>query len=142
VLELETSKATADRGPQTGGRPSSVVRLANGAWLFEWSCPVCMDSGVVKSRYGYGKCGDCEAGSLPISMRVLGAVALPFLQNKPIDNLLFNMARALVSASSEAPILGEALASLLGIDARTVKDTAKRLKDEWRLPVIGRREHG
>jgi hypothetical protein len=116
------------------------TKLGDGNWFIRWDCGVCMDSGVIKTLLGPKKCDCCDASMLPISSRLFGAVSLLFLKNQLTDDPLFNMARALVSASSEAPILGEALAYLIGCDERMVKRLAKRLKDEWHLPVIGRRE--
>lgn len=117
-----------------------ATKLASGQWFFEWDCGTCMDSGVIKSLLGPETCKHCQAWTSQISARVFGAVCVPHCKQQPIDDLMFNMARALVSTSSEFPTPCEALESLLGIDDRQVKRTAKRLKDEWLLPVIGRRE--
>lgn len=113
---------------------------SNGKWFFDWNCPRCMDSGLIKELGADpSQCADCRAFTSPISERVFGAVCVRILKNQTIDNGLFNLARALVSATSDVPMPGDALCHLLQIAPRELKDLAKRLRDEWRIAVIGSR---
>ncbi|PYS69310.1 MAG: hypothetical protein DMF69_17405 [Acidobacteria bacterium] len=79
-------------------------------------------------------------------MRLYGAISHRQLRNQKIDDAMLALARALVPASAAAPILGETLAPMIGAkgDLRTqlryVKRLAQRLRQEWQLPVCGRRE--
>jgi len=121
--------------------PAGAHRSNSDDWFFVWNCPPCRDSGIALRQSGPpGPCDECQSWSLPISARVYGAIAVLLLKQKPVDKQMLEMARALVSASIDAPLQGEALASLLTLSERDVKGLAKRLRDEWRLPVVGRRE--
>lgn len=120
--------------------PAGPHRCNSGDWFFKWNCAACRDSGIALGLLGPDQCKECQAFLSPLSNRVYGAISVLLLKQQPIDKQLLNMARALIPASIENPFPGEALASLLVLSARDVKDTAKRLRDEWRLPVIGRRE--
>ncbi len=131
---------TENMEPETSAL-STVCRTGSGGWFFNWSCGVCMDSGIVKTETGPEQCTSCLAFLNPISQRVFGAISVLLFKQKPIDDLLFNMARALVSMTSDSPMPGDALVSLLLRGARDVKETAKRLRDEWHLPVIGSRNN-
>ena len=118
----------------------AVCRIGSGDWFFNWRCGVCMDSGLIKHEGEHTQCLNCQACLSPISQRVFGAVCVLLFKHQPVDDLLFNMARALVSMTSDNPMPGDALVRLLVRNARDVKDTAKRLRDEWHLPVIGSRK--
>jgi hypothetical protein len=115
-------------------------RSNSGDWIFTWNCDTCRDSGLVKTLLGPNQCTACQAFLNPTSARVFGAICVLTIKDKPVDDSLFNFARALVPATSENPLLGEALKSLLVLPSREVKRTAKRLRDEWHLPVIASRE--
>jgi hypothetical protein len=123
-----------------------ISKLATGAWFFNFRCGGCLDSGVILSLIGPQHCKQCQSSLSPISSRLYGAVSLLHLKGKKIDDAMFALASALVSANAERPILGEALASLVGAEGdptlqlRFVKRLAQRLRKEWHLPVCGRRE--
>lgn len=118
-----------------------IQKLGTGEWFFEWDCGVCMDSGIsVSATLGPDQCRSCEAASAAVSIRLFGAVSVLLLKSEPVDYLMLDMARALVSRSAAEPLQGEALAALLHVGERRVKRTAQRLRSEWRLPVCGRRE--
>jgi hypothetical protein len=125
---------------------SRISKLATGAWFFDFGCGGCLDSGVIMALLGPEQCKLCQASLSPISNRLFGAVSLLHVKGKKIDDSMFAMASALVSARVDYPILGEALASLTGAEGesalqlRFVKRLAQRLRKEWHLPVCGRRE--
>jgi hypothetical protein len=131
---------TTNQQLNNGGQRSVVSRLNDGSWYFDWSRPCCIGSGIVETLLGLEPCDACQIRLDPISYRVYGAICNLKLKNKPVDDLMLYMARALVSASAEQPIQGEALGYLLDVDARKIKELAKRLQDEWQLPVVASRE--
>ena len=111
--------------PNQSTKPQ-ITRLSEGNYFFEWNCAGCFDSGVAKTLLGYEPCTDCRVALDPISFRLYGALSLLQLKQKPIDSLMLTMARALVSASSQEPLQGEALAFLMQCSERIVK---KRRRD-------------
>lgn len=123
-----------------------VSKLESGLWFIDFRCGGCLDSGVVLGLLGPEQCKLCQASLSLISARVFGAVSLLHQKSKKIDGAMFAMACALVSASVDEPILGEALVDLVGaegdpaLQVRYVKRLAQRLRKEWHLPVCGRRE--
>lgn len=120
--------------------PAGAHRSGSGDWFFKFNCDNCRDSGIAETLLGPAQCGECQAHLSPASFRVFGAISVLQLKQKPVDKQLLAMARALVPATAENPMAGEALRSLLVVGEREVKDTAKRLRDEWRLPAIGSRQ--
>jgi hypothetical protein len=120
--------------------PAGAHRFNTGDWFFKWNCENCRDSGLFKSLLGIEQCSECRAFESPISQRVFGAICVLTLKEKPVDDLLFKLACALVPATAEHPLPGDALLSLLVLSARDLKGLAKRLRDEWRIAVIGSRQ--
>lgn len=115
-------------------------RSNSGDWFFTWNCNTCRDSGLVKELLDPNQCTDCQAFLNPISARVFGAICVLTIKDKPVDEALFALARALVPFTSQEPIQGEALASLLGCSERLIKKYVARLDDEWRVPAIASRK--
>lgn len=118
-----------------------LQKQANGGWFLECDCYACLDSGIAESL---SECDRCEARVKPHSERLFAAICVLMAKGREVDPLTLNMARLLVSATTEKPVPGEALAGLLGGNLRRVKRMVRVLRDEWALPVCGRREkpHG
>jgi len=122
----------------------------------EPKCFHCWDSGLEVKKLDYknlayqsdrveiDQCLKCEAWHSPTARRLFGAVSARLLKGKKIDDAMLAMARALVPATADQPIQGEALIPVVEAKGdqplRFVKLTARRLRQEWQLPVCGRRE--
>lgn len=123
-----------------------LSQLADGSYYMEWDCSLCLDSGIAVDMYGPDQCKACNASRGAIAYRLFGAIADIKFKNGAFDKQLLTMAQLLVSFNAATPLPGKALASLLTLDPeaktdqRMVKHLAKRLRDEWRLPVVGTRE--
>jgi hypothetical protein len=118
-----------------------ISKLSNGRWFMEWNCGGCMDSGIEIDMFKcIDQCRKCQASLGKISYRLYGCLCDLMFRHQEIDDTMLTMARVLVSANAEAPILGECLADFLECSERQVKKTAKRLRDEWRLPAVGTRQ--
>lgn len=122
-------------------RPPKFSRLADGGWFMEWTCGGCMDSGIDIDMFNcVDQCRKCQASLGAISYRLYGCLCDLMFRHQEIDTRMLTMARVLVSANAAAPILGECLADFLMCSEREVKKTAKRLRDDWRLPAVGTRQ--
>jgi len=99
-----------------------------------------MDSGIAKTLLGWDQCKDCQAKLGAVAYRLYGALSTRLLKKQAVDDLTLNLARALVSATAQAPMQGEALASLLDCSERTIKDLAARLREDWGFPAIASRQ--
>jgi hypothetical protein len=117
-----------------------IAKLESGFYFFEWQCGICMDSGIMKGLLGLDQCTACQSFLKPASARLFGAISLRLLKGQPIDDQLLNMGRALVMATAEAPLRGEALAQLLECPERKIKELAARLCEEWKVPAIASRQ--
>ncbi len=113
----------------------------------EAKCFFCWDSGIQVTGSDppvIKECTVCCASESATGSRVFGAVSVRLLTGKKIDLAMLAMARTLVPASVDKPVPGETLINIIGATGdqpqRFVKLTARRLRNEWRLPVCGNRE--
>lgn len=118
-----------------------IHKPESGKYFVEFNCGACMDSGIIPDMFKtVDQCKHCQASLGAISYRVYGCLCDLMIKRQEIDSTMLTMARLLVSGVSDAPIPGEALADLLECSERRVKKTAKLLRDDWRLPIVGSRE--
>lgn len=114
-------------------------KLRDGQWFFEWNCAECMDSGIRVTMF-VDVCSSCTARLNPVSHGLMEKLRSRTIREVKIDSVMLNMARALIPTSAAEPVQGEALAMLLEIKDREVKNIAARLCDEWSFPAVATRK--
>jgi hypothetical protein len=109
-------------------------------------CPNCLDTGLFWSALGGSPahCDYCTAAREP-----LHSPAVQIFRQRTFDRmkrgsditpLHFHLARALTLFSGETPVLRESLDKHFNLSERKTKDVLKFLRDNWLLPIGGRKQ--
>lgn len=104
----------------------------------DFKCPVCYDTHLARLTKTPGlfrvlACNDCP-GRIPQRGLAINE-AIDRLIDQPIEQRLFDCARALACATAQRPVRGFTLGLFLRVGEREVKALIQTLRDEWHLPI-------